>query len=56
MSVAFSTHFLFGITVGILLVILTKPILSLFQRGMRVLPLLLMVGAVLFLLLIWFRG
>jgi len=57
MSINLSTEFLFGLVCGILVVMLSRPLVSMFQRGMRALPTLLFVGVLcLILYLLLFRG
>jgi hypothetical protein len=50
MSINVSTEFLFGLVCGILLTILSRALMSMFQRGMRALPLLLLIGVLCLLL------
>ena len=52
-----STEFLFGLVCGMLLMILSRPLVNMFKRGMRLLPLLLLIGLLCFVLyLMLFRG
>lgn len=53
MGLTLSTEFLFGITVGVLLVLLSRPLTRMLGQAGRYLPLLLLLTAVVVGLIVW---
>ena len=53
MGLTLSTEFLFGITVGVLLVLLSRPLTRMLGQAGRYLPLLILLAALIVGLVIW---